>query len=81
MQTERCRDNRRPIESLEHRNLVDKARGAAADLIRPESTASLYDGGDRWFVEFVPPKNVLGGGARVSIAKDDLRILAIVFSQ
>jgi hypothetical protein len=71
----------RELPDLARMALIDKARCAVAGVIWPDSKTRLYDDGDPWLFEFVPPKNVLGGGARVSTAKNELRILAIIFSQ
>ncbi|HEY3245943.1 MAG TPA: hypothetical protein VGM03_21585 [Phycisphaerae bacterium] len=60
---------------------LDAARRAAADAIHPDDEVTVEDQGDRWLFEFVPQGDVLGGGARVTIAKDDLRVLAAVCGQ
>ena len=60
---------------------LEVARRAAADAIRPNDEVTVDDQGDQWIFEFVPQEDVLGGGARVSIAKDDLRVLRVVRNQ
>ena len=35
----------------------------------------MDDQGDHWIFEFVPRGDALGGGARVSVAKADFRVL------
>ncbi len=41
----------------------------------------MDDEGDRWIFEFVPQGDALGGGARVSVAKDGLQVLRVVRGQ
>ena len=60
---------------------LQAARNAAADAINPDDEVTLDDQGDHWVFEFIPRGEMLGGGARVSIAKDDFRILKVIRSQ
>lgn len=60
---------------------LDAARRAAGDAIRDDDEVTVDDQGDRWDFEFIPHADALGGGARVSVAKEDLRILSVVRSQ
>jgi hypothetical protein len=60
---------------------LDAARDAAADAIRPDDEVTMDDQGDRWVFEFIPNADAMGGGARVAVAKDDLRILGLVRGQ
>lgn len=57
------------------------ARRAAADAARPDDEMTVDDQGDHWIFEFTPREDVLGGGARVSVAKSDFRILKVILSQ
>ncbi|HKQ46692.1 MAG TPA: hypothetical protein VJZ71_01335 [Phycisphaerae bacterium] len=57
------------------------ARNAASDVVHLDDEVSVDDQGDQWVFEFTPTDDTLGGGARVTIAKDDLRILNVVRSQ
>jgi hypothetical protein len=57
------------------------ARAAAADAIRPDDEVTVEDRGDHWVFEFIPQADALGGGATVSVAKDDLRILKLIRGQ
>ena len=54
------------------------ARTAAADAARPDDEVTVDDQGDHWVFEFVPQEDSLGGGVRVSVAKNDFRILKVV---
>ena len=60
---------------------LEAARRAVADAIRPNDEVTVDDQGDHWVFEFAPQEDALGGGARVSIAKDDFRVLRIVRGQ
>ena len=60
---------------------LQAARQAAPDAIRPDDEVTVDDQGDRWVFEFIPQEDALGGGARVSIAKDDLRVLTVIRGQ
>jgi hypothetical protein len=60
---------------------LDAARRAAGDAVRPNDEVTMDDQGDHWVFEFVPRRDALGGGARVSIAKDDLRVLRVIRGQ
>lgn len=57
------------------------ARQAAPDIIRQDDEVTVEDQIDRWIFEFIPHADTLGGGAKVSIAKDNLRVLSVVRSQ
>jgi hypothetical protein len=57
------------------------ARKAAADAINVDDEVTMDDQGDHWIFEFVPREDLLGGGARVSIAKNDFRVLKVIRSQ
>ncbi len=57
------------------------ARTAAADAINSDDEVNVDDQGDQWVFEFVPRADAIGGGARVSVAKDDFRILKVVREQ
>jgi len=59
----------------------DVARQAAPDAINPDDEVTVDEQSDRWVFEFVPQADALGGGARVSISKDDFRVLAVVRGQ
>jgi hypothetical protein len=69
------RDRSDPVQGEE------AARRAAADAVAPDDEVTVDDQGDRWVFEFVPQRETLGGGARVSIAKDDFRVLGVVRGQ
>jgi hypothetical protein len=60
---------------------LNAARQAAPDAIRADDEVTVDDQGDRWVFDFVPHADTLGGGARVCVAKDDLRILSVVRNQ
>jgi hypothetical protein len=60
---------------------LEAARNAVPDAIHPDDEVTVDDQGDRWVFEFTPRDDVLGGGARVSIAKNGLRVLAAVRTQ
>jgi hypothetical protein len=60
---------------------LEVARRAAADAISPDDEVTMDDQGDHWVFEFVPQDDSLGGGARVSVAKDDFRVLRVVRGQ
>ena len=57
------------------------ARQAAREAIRADDEVTVDDRGDHWIFEFIPRKDVFGGGARVSIAKVDFRILYVLREQ
>ena len=57
------------------------ARTAAADAARPDDEVTVDDQGDHWLFEFIPQGDSLGGGARVSVAKNDFRVLKVVRCQ
>lgn len=63
------------------REAVDVARRAAADAISQDDEITVDDRGDHWVFEFIPRGDGLGGGARVVIAKDGLRVLKVVRRQ
>lgn len=60
---------------------LQAARSAAPDAIHPDDEVTVDDQPNHWVFEFIPRGDVLGGGARVSVAKDDLRILKVVRGQ
>ena len=60
---------------------LESARRAAPDAINPTDEVTMEDQGDCWVFEFVPDEDSFGGGATVSIAKADFRILRVVRSQ
>ncbi len=60
---------------------LQAARQAAPDAIHHDDEVTVEDQGDHWVFEFIPTGDALGGGARVSVAKEDLRILKIIRSQ
>jgi len=60
---------------------LEAARRAAADAINPDDEVTMDDQGDHWVFEFIPRRDTLGGGARVSVAKNDFQILKIVRGQ
>lgn len=60
---------------------LEAARRAAADAISDDDEMTVEDLGDRWLFEFIPQGEHLGGGARVSVAKDGLGILEVVRGQ
>ncbi len=60
---------------------LEAARRAASDAIHPDDEMTVDDQGDHWVFEFIPRGDELGGGARVSVAKDGLRILRVVRGQ
>jgi hypothetical protein len=57
------------------------ARGAASDTIHPDDEVTVDDQGDHWLFIFVPQQDGLGGGARVSIAKNDFRVMSVLREQ
>lgn len=57
------------------------ARDAAADAAQVDDEVTVDDHGDHWVFEFIPGGDSLGGGARVAVAKDDMRILSVVRRQ
>jgi len=60
---------------------LEAARRAAADVIDANDEVTVDDQGDHWLFEFIPRGDALGGGARVSVAKDDFRILKVIRGQ
>lgn len=60
---------------------LQAARRAAADASHPDDDVMVDDQGDRWVFEFIPRDETLGGGARVTIAKEELRVLQVVRGQ
>ncbi len=65
----------------EARQLIEKARLAAGKAVRGNDAATIYDGGDRWFVEFRGHQGTLGGGVRVSVAKRDGHVIVVTCGQ
>ena len=60
---------------------LQAARTAAADAINPDDEVTVDDQGGHWIFEFIPRTDSLGGGVRVSVAKDDFRILKVIRGQ
>jgi hypothetical protein len=60
---------------------LEAARSAAADAVRDDDEVTVEDHGDHWDFEFIPRDDELGGGARVSVAKEGFRILKVVRGQ
>jgi hypothetical protein len=60
---------------------LQAARNAAPDAIHPDDEVTADDQGDHWVFEFIPTGDMLGGGVRVLIAKDDFRVLKVIYSQ
>lgn len=60
---------------------LEVARQAAGSSVRADDEVTVDDQGVSWVFEFTPRADVLGGGARVTIAKDDLRVLAVLLQQ
>jgi hypothetical protein len=60
---------------------LEVARQAGSDAVHEEDEITVEDRGDHWVFEFIPRDDALGGGARISIAKDGLRVLKIVRGQ
>jgi hypothetical protein len=60
---------------------LDAARRAAGDAVRHDDEVTVDDQGDHWVFEFIPRGDALGGGCRVSIAKDGFRVLKFVRGQ
>jgi hypothetical protein len=60
---------------------LQAARQAAADAIHADDEVTVDDQGDQWVFEFIPCGDAMGGGARVTVAKNDLRILKVVRGQ
>ncbi|HWE94976.1 MAG TPA: hypothetical protein VG269_13505 [Tepidisphaeraceae bacterium] len=60
---------------------LEAARRAAADAIKHDDEVTVDDQGDHWVFEFIPQGEALGGGARVLVAKDDFRVLKVVYGQ
>jgi hypothetical protein len=60
---------------------LEVARRASADAVHSDDEMTVDDNGDHWIFEFIPKKNQLGGGARVTVAKKDLQVLKIVRGQ
>ena len=57
------------------------ARHAASDATHADDEVTVEDSGDCWIFEFTPRGDSLGGGARVTIAKDGLQVLKVVRGQ
>ena len=60
---------------------LEAARHAAADAIHHDDQVTVDDQGDLWVFEFIPRGDALGGGASVSVAKDDFRIVKVIRGQ
>jgi hypothetical protein len=60
---------------------LQAARNAAKDVINPDDEVTVDDQGDRWVFEFIPRRDALGGGAQISVAKNDFQVLKVVRGQ
>ena len=60
---------------------LEAARRAVPDALHSDDEVAVDDQGDCWVFQFTPRSDELGGGARVSVAKDGLRILRVVRGQ
>ena len=60
---------------------LEAARRAAGDVVHVDDEVTVEDKGDSWVFVFVPVGEALGGGASVSVAKDDLRITKVLRGQ
>jgi hypothetical protein len=60
---------------------LEAARHAATDAIGDNDEVTVDDQGDHWIFEFIPRGEGLGGGARVLVAKEGLRILKVIRGQ
>jgi hypothetical protein len=59
----------------------EAARRAAGGAISHDDEVTVDDQGDHWVFEFIPRGEGLGGGARVSIAKEGFRVLKVIRGQ
>jgi hypothetical protein len=50
-------------------------------VIHDDDEVTVDDQGDHWIFEFTPRQDGFGGGASVSIAKDEFRVLRVVRGQ
>lgn len=57
-----------------------RARQAVPDVY-DSNEVMVDDQGDHWVFEFILTDDTLGGGARVTVAKEDYSILKVVQSQ
>jgi hypothetical protein len=60
---------------------LQAARRAAAEVVGPDDEVTMEDRGDHWVFEFIPRGDQLGGGARVSVAKDGFGVLQVIREQ
>lgn len=60
---------------------LDAARRAAGDIVHADDEITVDDRVDHWIFEFIPRDDTMGGGARVSVAKSDFRVLEMVRCQ
>ena len=60
---------------------LEAARRAAGNAVHSGDEMTVEDNDDHWVFEFVPREDQLGGGARVTIAKDDFQVLKVVRCQ
>ncbi len=60
---------------------LEAARRAAGDAVSRDDEMTVDDQPDQWVFEFVPRADDLGGGARVVVAKDGLRVLKVLRAQ
>jgi CRISPR/Cas system CMR subunit Cmr4 (Cas7 group RAMP superfamily) len=60
---------------------LEAARRAAAENVRHDDEMTVEDQGDHWIFEFTPREDILGGGARVTVSKNDFHIVRLVLTQ
>jgi hypothetical protein len=56
---------------------LEVARKAGAGAVLPDDV-TVEDRGSEWFFEFIPNRDQLGGGASVTVNKNDLRVVRVV---
>jgi hypothetical protein len=57
------------------------ARAAAADAVATDDEVTVEDQPYQWVFEFIPRNDSLGGGARVTVSKQDFHVLKVVRGQ
>jgi len=60
---------------------LEAARRAAPDAINQDDEVTVDDQGDHWIFQFIPRGDMLGGGARIWIAKDGFQVLRVIRGQ
>jgi hypothetical protein len=60
---------------------LEIARRAAADAANRDDEVTVDDQPDHWVFEFIPRSDSLGGGSRVTIAKDGCRVVKVIRCQ